>query len=468
MEVPMKDSSLRHVNIVSIDGHAVMPSELWPEYLEKRFHQYLPAFRAENEVNARAMLPLNDMMIAPALDLFDTEGAYRAEQWKGAWDVDVRLAEMDREGVAAELVYHGFFRVADLGFSVMNASYAAEVVDAGVRAYHRWVFETFGQVPDRLLLVGAIGACTDQQATMEEIAWIADHGFVGMYMPGFLAVPGQPPLDDKYWDPLWALCADRGLALVVHGGYGLDQGYAYDQIESACRQVDESGGGELDLVMALAQGIFSEKFFADLRHRRAMWQVMLGGVFDRHPNLKLMMTEVRADWLPATLKHLDDVYEAHRAAMPTGRKPSEWWESNCLAGVSFMHKAEVEMRHQIAVENMSFGRDYPHAEGTWPNTLDFLRDLFAGVPDADVRQILGGNAVRFFDLDAGKIDLIGERIGPAIDLSTGGAGDIDPALIAHFGDRSGYLKPAEGAGRLGELDELLLPDLDRIAASSTH
>ena len=52
--------------------------------------------------------------------------------------------------------------------------------------------------------------------------------------PGFVAKPDLPPLDDGYWDPLWALYADRGLAVVVHGGYGLDQGYAYKELEAAC------------------------------------------------------------------------------------------------------------------------------------------------------------------------------------------------------------------------------------------
>ena len=167
--------------------------------------------------------------------------------------------------------------------------------------------------------------------------------------------------------------------------------------------VDAEGGDDTDLVTALAQGIFSERFFADLQHRRAMWQLMLGGVFDRHPNLKLMMAEVRADWLPETLAHLDAVYDEHRADLASRRKPSDWWESNCLAGVSFMHKAEIEIRDEIGVDHMTFGRDYPHAEGTWPNTVDYLRDLFAGVPETDVRKILGENAIRFFGLDAEKI-----------------------------------------------------------------
>ena len=254
--------------------------------------------------------------------------------------------------------------------------------------------------------------------------------------------------------------------MIVHGGYGLAQGYAFDQIVATCEQVDAAGGDDMDLIVALAQGIFSERFFADLQHRQAMWQLMLGGVFDRHPELKLMMAEVRADWLPETLAHLDAVYDEHRVDLASRRRPSEWWESNCLAGVSFMHKAEIEIRDEIGVDHMTFGRDYPHAEGTWPNTVDYLRDLFVGVPATDMRKILGENAIRFFGLDAEKITAIAQQVGPKVEHLTGDAPDVDPLLIAHLDTRSGYLKPAERGTRLGELDELLQGDLTRYAASA--
>ena len=458
---------MQNVSIVSTDGHAVLPAELWPDYLERRFHEYLPALRADDEINRRSMYPLNDAMMLPALDVFDTDGVYRAEGWKGAWDADVRLAELDREGVAAELVYHGFFRVADLGFSVMNATYPDDLVDAGARAHNRWAFDTFSARSDRFLLVGAIGTARDLDAAIAEIDWIADHGFVGSYAPGFLGIAGAPPLDDAYWDPFWARCAERDVAMIVHGGYGLAQGYAFDQIVITCNKVDAEGGDDRDLVMALAEGIFSERFFSDLQHRQAMWRLMLGGVFDRHPKLKLMLAEVRADWLPETLAHLDSVYDEHRADLASRRKPSEWWESNCLAGVSFMHKAEVEIRDHIGVDHMTFGRDYPHAEGTWPNTVDYLRDLFAGVSETDVRKILGENAIRFFGLDAEKLAAIAQRVGVlSAEQLSGDASDIDPLLIAHLDARTGYLKPAERGTRLGELDELLGDDVARYATSA--
>jgi predicted TIM-barrel fold metal-dependent hydrolase len=456
---------MKKVTIVSADGHSVMPVELWPEYLEPQYHDHLPAFGAENDVNAKAMIPLNDMMMVPAVEVFDQDNAYRSGGWEGAWNADVRLAQMDREGVAAELVYHGFFRIPDLGFSVMSNTYPDEVIDAGVRAHDRWALDTFGAASDRLLLVGAMGACTDLGRTMAEATWIADHGFVGTYAPGFTAMPGLPPLYDEYWDPLWALYAERGLVVVVHGGYGLDQGYAYSEIASACQKVDAGGGSEMDLIVELTSSIFSADFFSHLGHRQAMWQMMLGGVFDRHPELKLMMTEVRADWIPATLQYLDGVFEAHRADLPTQRKPTEWWDTNGFAGVSFMHKSEIEMRDEIGVDHMNFGRDYPHGEGTWPNTLAYLRDLFAGIPEAEVRKILGENAIRFFGLDAGPLDAIADRIGPSIE-QINGEGGLEPALLEHLDARCGYLKPAERDRRIGEIEDMVLADVARVSASA--
>jgi hypothetical protein len=193
--------------------------------------------------------------------------------------------------------------------------------------------------------------------------------------------------------------------------------------------------------------------------------MLLGGVFDRHPKLKVMMTEVRADWIPGLLRHLDAVFEEHRADLPTKRKPSEWWDSNGMAGVSFMHKCEIEMRDDIDVDHMNFGRDYPHAEGTWPNTVAYLQDLLLGVPEADVRKILGGNLIRFLDLDAAKLDEVAARIGPTIEQLTG-AETLDPALLAHLDQRTGYLKPYEGETRIAEMAPLVLADVERVKASA--
>jgi predicted TIM-barrel fold metal-dependent hydrolase len=452
------------VVIVSADGHAVMPPERWQEFLEPRFHDHLPEVAKELDDFTRSMSLLNDLTLDPAVDVFDKERAYRSGRWQGLWDAEIRLGEMDREGVAAEFVFQGDFRAPELGFNTMNGTHPLDFVDAGVRAYDRWLVDEFGASSDRFLLVGASGTYSDLDATMREINWIADHGFVGQFAPGFCWFEGMPPYYDDFYEPLWSLYEERGLVLVIHGGFGFDLGFAYGSIEAANAEVERTGGSVMDLAAALARGVFNDDFFSDLRCRRALWQLMLGGVFDRHPRLKVMMTEVRADWIPATLRRLDAVYEECRTDLPGTRRPSEYWPTNCMVGLSFMHKSEVEMRDEIGVDTIDFGRDYPHTEGTWPNTVDYLRALFSGVPEDDVRKMLGENAIRFLGLDRSKLTAVAEQVGFTMDEIAGSAA-VDAALLDHLGARCGFAKPAEGASRIHEIEDQVRDDVVAIGAT---
>jgi hypothetical protein len=198
-----------------------------------------------------------------------------------------------------------------------------------------------------------------------------------------------------------------------------------------------------------------------------MWQLMLSGVFDRHPTLKMMVTEVRADWIPATLKLLDQVWEKNRDRLPAKRRPSEYWGLNCIAGLSFMNKAELAMRDELGVATMAFGRDYPHGEGTWPNTIDYLADLFQGVAESEVRAILGDNMIRFLGLDRAHLAAIAARIAAPTYRQIVEAGALSPELETHLNYRCGYSKPWEGDRRIAEIAPMIERDIPRLVAAST-
>ena len=305
--------------IVSSDSHAAMPSKLWPDYFDRRYHEHLPQIQYESDLYSGSVVPLSKMVMGRAEiveEHLSASGGYR-----GVYDLDIRLAQMDREGIAAEVIYHGDARVGDLAHNVTNSVWPFEIWDAGVRAYNRWVKDTFGAAPDRLLLVGAIGSCTDMDATVAELGWLADQGFTGTFAPGFLTHPDMPPLFDPYWEPLWLECAARHLAIFVHAGFGFEQGFLYEQLDRVNREVKEANGSEMDLVMRLATEVFKQEFFSDIKARRPMWQMMYSGVFDRHPDLRLVLTEVRLDWIPSMLGHLDALFDQHRADIPAKRPP---------------------------------------------------------------------------------------------------------------------------------------------------
>ena len=439
--------------VVSGDSHATVPPDAWPRYLERKYHDHLPEMHEDNG-RYTELLGVFANFSPELLEVIDTDGVWAAGGYEGAWDADRRLAEMDREGIAAEMVYLGDPRAIS-PLSPQFRRYPPDVVAAGVRAYHRYATDVFGPAQDRILVVGDPASAVDIDAMLAELEWIANHGFAGAYVPGYWARPDLPAPNDPYFDPFWSACEDLALPVAVHAGYGQEQCEFLHRIEDLQREMEAAG--RTDLLSEIINN--APRFFSkDLRPRRVMWQLMLGGLFDRHPRLELIMTEVRGDWLPQTLRHLDAAYEQARDHVPARRRPSEYWQEHCLMSLSFVHKAEVAMRHELGVDTIFFGRDYPHAEGTWPNTRDWLGDAFAGLPEDELRLVLGENPIRVLGLDRARLAAIAERIGPTFDDVTGRTHELDPRLVANWDARSGYLRPAEEPDP-DAVDALLREDL---------
>jgi predicted TIM-barrel fold metal-dependent hydrolase len=276
-----------------------------------------------------------------------------------------------------------------------------------------------------------------------------------------------PPLADSYYERFWAACADFGLALVIHIGYGFAQG-------KLLRTVQEF---EMAAGAAVAAGDYPsvDDYYADrdlrsgtfdrpsVESRQVLWQLMLGGVFDRYPSLRVVPTEVRGDWIPATMRHLDERL-ADVDDFPMASKPSHYWERHGFVGISFIHRAEVEMRYEIGVDHMMFGRDYPHPEGTWPNTWNWLRAALADIPEGEARLILGENAIRCYHLDRDRLAKIAARVGPYPEDILGSHHHVDSRYIADFDRRGGFHKPPESVDT-DLLNDILDRDLAELRAT---
>jgi predicted TIM-barrel fold metal-dependent hydrolase len=152
---------------------------------------------------------------------------------------------------------------------------------------------------------------------------------------------------------------------------------------------------------------------------RPLTFMIWGGVFERFPRLKVAITEGTCVWAPEFLRLLDQRYEVTHYAQKLGdyrshlkSKPSEYFARNVLIGASCMPRREAEMRHEIGVANIGWGSDYPHPEGSWPLTREQQLDTFRGLPDAEIAQMLGGNAARFYGFDLEKLAPVAARVGP--------------------------------------------------------
>lgn len=312
----------------------------------------------------------------------------------------------------------------------------------------------------RLFGVADPGPCLDMDATIAEVEWAAAHGCVSLTLPG--AVVGDqalPPLWDRYFEPLWSVCVEAGLVLSVHAGHGHRQGELSANIEQAAA----SGLGRSQVLGAMHDGSNDLHRPGDLAPRRPFWQLFLGGVLDRHPELRLALTELHADWVPATLAHLDERFD--RGDLPCALRPSEYWRRSCFVSVSSPLLVEVERRHAIGVDQMLFGTDYVQPESTWPNTLDWIAEAFRDVPEDEARRILGENALSCYRLDRQALAAAAGRIGPKPEEVLGGARKVAPEVVADFDTRAAFSRRPERADP-DSLDRSVDEELGLIAGHS--
>jgi hypothetical protein len=116
------------------------------------------------------------------------------------------------------------------------------------------------------------------------------------------------------------------------------------------------------------------------------------------------------------------------------------------------------MRHEVGLTRLLFGADYPHLEGTWPNTADWIRDAFAGVAVEEARAILGDNARSHYRLDGTQLARTAREIGWRTDEVVDRAFQVDARRIEHFDKRSGYGRAPEAVDT-DAIDALIEKDL---------
>ncbi len=336
------------------------------------------------------------------------------------WDSDRRLADLERDGIVAEVIYPNtippFFPKASL--TALPA--ARDRADyerrwAGLQAHNRWLAAFCAAAPGRRAGIAQV-MLEDIDAAVAEVREAHAAGLTGgILLPG--VPPGQavPQLHvADYYEPLFAVCDELGMPVNHHGG-------------SATPPMGDTDDAKV--IFLLETTWFSH---------RALVHLMVSGVMERHPSLRFVFTEQGTAWIPEELMRLD--YFFHRMATAEGSqeyvwgksvmdklsmKPSEYWARQCYVGASFIRPAEVPLRHAVGLDRVMWGSDYPHKEGTEPYTIEALRASFAGVPHDETAMLLGGNAARVYGFDRALLDPIAARVGPLV-------ADVDVPL--HRGD----------------------------------
>jgi predicted TIM-barrel fold metal-dependent hydrolase len=326
------------------------------------------------------------------------------QQTLGHFDIATRIAEMDYDGVAAEVIFHGSQNDEPLPFiglrdwaAAVTAGTSLELFAVGYDIYNRWLADFVSVQPERHVGLAYV-PMWDVDLAVSEVERAASRGLRGVNFPA--PRRGIREYDDPAWEPFWSACEANQMVLSTHAGVPFN----------------DMSGPQMTSVMLLES--------AGWPARRGMYRMVFGGVFERHPGLHLVLTETTRGWWTHAKRELDLIYgrpsPALRRQVP--KRPSEYMESNVFIGASFMPREEVdEATAEGYVDKAIWGRDYPHGEGTYkyPETPDeesmtrqCIRWTFAE-SDPDVsRAILGENAIRAYYLDSSALAKVANRIGP--------------------------------------------------------
>ena len=240
----------------------------------------------------------------------------------GHYDSAARLADYNYDGIAAGVIFHGSMNMEPIpfisgGVGVQNRG-DAELMGVGQHIYNQWLADFVSQAPHRHVGLAYV-PIWNLDAAVAEVEWAHEAGLRGVNFPAMR--DGESLVyNDPSWEPLWAVCEERQMPLVTHIGGGSTANY--------------SGPEKVPLI----------QFESAYMSRRAVWWLILAGVFERRPGLKLVITETPGNWFPGTAIELDAIHRYYtdretplnaEFVERVPRLPSEYMKANVFVGASF-------------------------------------------------------------------------------------------------------------------------------------
>jgi predicted TIM-barrel fold metal-dependent hydrolase len=432
--------------VVSADTHAA--PETFEEYLGYVEPAHREAIASVGELDLSAIRAAFGGHLADATEFEHPDPVRATANWKascmgvdtsgiGDWLDNYRAAEvfandaggkrlqaLEDQGIHGEVTYPGPMLTGVLSAAMFSQSGIAgmhnpttdHVYWPALQAYNRWLADFCAAAPGRRAGVIQVDL-RDLDAAVAEIRWAREAGISGgVMLPGMSLHSGLRGYTDEYFDPFWSACEEYDMVVNIHTGAAPTD---------AAQLYDAKHGGNL--------GIYEVLVFS----RRPLWFMVLGGVFDRHPKLKVVVSENGVHWYPSLVHDMEFFFDTYGAApirASLRRRPVEYFHDHVFLGGSLMQPSDAEMRHRIGINQLMWGSDYPHLEGSAPVNRQAMRYVLGGLPEEEIRQILGANAIDVWGFDERLLQDVADRVGPTVeDLATPiSLDDIPPTFGWNF------------------------------------
>jgi predicted TIM-barrel fold metal-dependent hydrolase len=365
--------------VISVDDHLVEPPDMFegrlpaglqeraPRIVETRNGHEVWEFEGERHFqvgqNAVAGRRPESVKVEP----------FRFDQMRrGCWDIDARIRDMDINGIWASLNFPSMIT----GFCgrVFSQAKDAELGLAVTRAWNDWMHDEWWQpYPDRIIPMG-ITWLADAELGAEEIRRNAARGFTSVTLPERPHRIGLPSIFDEYWEPILAACAETDTVISLHVG---SSGMVEFPPGAPSIQLGATLFGQLSLT-ACAEWVWSG------------WAV-------KQPNLKIAMAEGGIGWVAMLLDRLENIVDRSGYALDGfgGLRPADVLRRNFWF-CTIDDPSTIVTRDVIGVDHIMFETDYPHGDGTWPDTQALIEQVWGELPVDELRKMLHLNAARLY------------------------------------------------------------------------
>jgi predicted TIM-barrel fold metal-dependent hydrolase len=285
-------------------------------------------------------------------------------------DPDLRLEDQERDGVQAEVLY-----------GILGASMRLKDDEAAtemLRIYNQWLASFCRTHPDRYAGLASIPS-HDIGAAVAEVKRVAKDGVLrGLDIANR---PDIPPFWDPCWNPLWEIAEEARLPVHLHTIGGSIPDF---------RKLEHKVGRA-----AFATAISSFQLYMSI----PLMAIIFAGVLEHHPGLRMVIGESGIGWIPYVLDHMDLEWEDQFKDLDLKMKPSDYWRRQCYATYQ-SDRIGIKLLDEIGEDNIMWGSDFPHPDGIWPDSQEYIQRELGQLPAATRHKIVCANAAKLYGFAA--------------------------------------------------------------------
>lgn len=367
--------------IISADGHVCEPANCYVDHIDPKYREDAPRIVRQDDGTEAFVVP--GMKRPVALGFVDGAGFGPKERLKraktmqfadvrtGAYSGKDRVAFMDQDGLAAEIIY------ASVGMGIcMHRD--AEFKSACMKAYNRWLQGMCAEAPNRVYGLAQTAVLSVDEAIADFVE-AKEMGMVGMMMPGD---PIHEDYDHPDYDALWECATDLQLPICFH------------ILTSRAGSIHtKPRGHDLNNFLGIIRAV-----------QDVVGMMTLGGVFERHPDLKLVVAESDVGWLPHYMYRMDHAAKINAEGgiiKGLSKLPSEYIRNNVYA----TFQDDLTAYHSLGLmdyKHLLWASDFPHTDSTWPRSRQLIAEQASHLTEEQHQAIFRDNTAALFNLPAGQ------------------------------------------------------------------